>query len=120
MTDAEKLRDLAEQLDGLEYLTCVGSGDLCRCVADEIELAYARIDSLLDSLLKANVALSENAGKVRELQDEIERLKTERDACIAFIENEMHWCHFRDEFTGDNVSVRNARKLAEFLDKLEQ
>lgn len=48
---------------------------------------------------------------------EIERLTADRDACIQFITNEMHWCEFRGEMLRDSASVQNARKLAEFLDR---
>jgi len=50
---------------------------------------------------------------------EIERLRADRTACLMFIRNEMEWCAFRADPLGDNVSVANARKLAEFLDRFK-
>lgn len=153
MTDSEALRDLAETLDGCEWNHPLGSADLCRRVADEIErltslltscrsdtdiedVGYPRTANDVLSLLSAYIVDvmpdpipgDEYFGAWERLARPVierltsssdERLKAKLDACISFIENEMKWCHFREEFFEDNVSVRNARKLEEFLDKLE-
>ena len=51
---------------------------------------------------------------------EIKRLKLQLAACIKFISTEMDWCDFRGEMLADNASVKNAKMLAEFLDKQEK
>ena len=57
---------------------------------------------------------------MQDLFDEIEGLKLQLAACIKFISTEMDWCHFRGEMLADNASVKNAKMLAEFLDKQEK
>jgi hypothetical protein len=97
---AEKRR----QIQRLSHLRCAAER---KARQERYRRQFA--DHLLDEAIEAE----------QDADAEIERLRADKSACIAFIRTEMQWCDFRGEMLGDNASVSNARKLAEFLDRFK-
>jgi hypothetical protein len=135
VAENERLRaELADAYHGIELAESALAGERQECVhlheqlVDITNATTAALDERCDAderhcacvpLLRQEVKrlAAELADSKRDEEWLLARVTADRDACVAFIVNEMAWCEFRGEMLCDSVSVQNANKLAAFLDR---
>lgn len=84
-----------------------------------MSMCLQEAESTLEVLMPREQLSQQDIEAIKVVLAEIKRLQADRDACVKFIETEIHWCDFRGDLMSDNASVRNARTLADFLDRDE-
>ena len=66
MIDPQRLRDLADTLDQCEWNHALGSADICRAAADELELLHLTLQTLRYDCVAARNRIDEILATGRE------------------------------------------------------